>query len=166
MAQLELPRIESGVRPRGFDLRPDAAFPGNSASEGPRKPFTQDPEKGVLVFELHLDPGEDRLPDLVRRPDAPRHHAARKYELFVLRETLVTLAREGEERLALVTRQASWRAEAERYIEWTDWGEKGSRMLILSMPQRIWVRFFKSHTLRADPIHQGLFVLRISVHLA
>ena len=135
VVQLELPHIACNVNIDGFDLRPDPAFPWSEASVGPQKPFTQDPGKGVLVFELHLDPEEGvQLPNGIR----PQTKA---YELFVLRDTLVTFAREGEERLALFRRQASWRAEVERTIQWSAWGEKGSRMLDISMPQRIWVRF-------------------------
>ena len=70
------------------------------------------------------------------------HH---EYEVFVLRETLIELAREGEKRLEEQRRTkdketgeyAFWRVE--KNIPWAQWGVKGSRILDISMKRRNWV---------------------------
>ena len=66
------------------------------------------------------------------------------YELFVLRESLVDMAREGESRLIAARKdggedgQASWRVE--KTYSWAEWGEKGARMRDPTMYDRQWVR--------------------------
>ena len=140
VAQLELPRFAPGVVVSSFDVRPDPAFPPNTAqSVGQRKSFTQDPEKGVLVFDLHvLEPSDQAL-------GVEDRMTTKAYELFVLRETLVKMARDGEARLreqrglagGAAGGCAIWRVE--KTISWSDWGEKGSRMMDITMPRRNWV---------------------------
>jgi len=137
LAQLELPRFAPGVVIGSFDVRPDPAFPPNKTSLGKQKPFTQNPDKGVLVIELQvMEPADP--------PGGPQDELAPKaYELFVLRETLVDIARQGEERLRKTrsaesdNRHAYWRIE--QILSWAEWGEKGSRMMDISMLQRNWV---------------------------
>ena len=139
VAQLDLPRLAAGASISSFDVRPDPAFPRASArGVGERKGFTQDPEKGVLVFELSLsEPAGAEF--------GAQHLDQKNFELFVLRETLVLLAKEGEERL--IEQRASrsestgeyafWRVE--RTIPWAEWGEKKSRFMDMSMSRRVWV---------------------------
>jgi hypothetical protein len=137
LAQLELPRFAPGVITGSFDVRPDPAYPPNRTPAGTRKPFTQNPEKGVLVFELLvIDPAE--------APIGPQEEIGTKaYELFALRETLVDLAREGEDRLVSLRKGGSeqghalWRVE--KTFSWAEWGEQGARMLPIAMRQRNWV---------------------------
>jgi hypothetical protein len=144
VAQLELPRFAPGVVISAFDVRPDPAFPPlPKGYDGPSlvrdKAFTQNPEKGVLVFDLQIvEPRDPALP--------PAQHDGldtTSYELFVLRETLVDLAREGEDRLKRMRKQGSddglgsWRAE--RNLPWSEWGEDGSRLMDVSMRRRTWV---------------------------
>lgn len=135
LAQLELPRFAPGVIIGSFDVRPDPAFPPNR-TVGTQKPFTQNPSKGVLVFELQVSEPADP-PDLQEGTD----HKA--YELFVLRETLVELAQKGEDRLAGIRTandfgDSYWRV-VEETIPWIDWGRTGSRVMDISMLQRNWV---------------------------
>jgi hypothetical protein len=125
-----------------FDVRPDPAFPptplGDAPMLGPRKPFTQDPSKGVLVFELQMgDP-----PPEGEGPDFPT--ATTTYELFVLREYLIKLADEGQERL----RRSRLPASDENRLEvwdvlrnqfWSEWGESNARFLTQTMSTRSWV---------------------------
>ena len=136
VAQLELPRFAPGVIVGAFDVRPDPAFPPNRDSAGTRKPFTQNPEKGVLVFELQVTEHALNTP--------PEALETRAYELVVLRETLVDMAREGEKRLATIRKAAKdqveypyWRVEEN--FAWAEWGEKKARMMDMSMTQRRWV---------------------------
>lgn len=144
VAQLELPRFAPGVVISAFDVRPDPAFPPlPKGYDGPSlvrdKAFTQNPEKGVLVFDLQIvEPRDPALP--------PTQHDGldtTSFELFVLRETLVDLAKEGEDRLRRVRKQGSedgfgsWRAE--RNLPWSEWGEEGSRLMDVSMRRRTWV---------------------------
>ena len=128
VAQLELPPFDHvQVTPifiGTFDVRPDPAFPAR-----PGKPFTQDPEKGVLVFELQ-----------VMKVIGPTQLEQHGYELFVLREMLIDMARAGEKRLADVRgtddRYAVWRLE--KRMEWQDWYDR-ARIKELSMRSRNWV---------------------------
>ncbi|WVF71624.1 hypothetical protein IAT40_006432 [Kwoniella sp. CBS 6097] len=144
LAQLELPKFALGVMITAFDVRPDPAFPphqpGTSANPSPTlgkgKPFTQDPAKGVLVFDLRVVAPHDEG-QLAR-------DRKKSYELFVLRETLVQIARNGEERL-----HGAWDnggdidglgiRGVEKTIPWVDWGEKGARFMEATMKKRSWV---------------------------
>nr|XP_031857816.1 uncharacterized protein CI109_006759 [Kwoniella shandongensis]KAA5524888.1 hypothetical protein CI109_006759 [Kwoniella shandongensis] len=142
LAQLELPRFAPGVLVGAFNVRPDPAFPPRSPDSGPtlnkRKAFTQDPSKGVLVFELKV--GEP----ITEGPPIMNEMTSKSYELFVLRETLVDLAEQGEDRL-----RKAWEnggdedglgiRGVERTFVWADWGEKGARMLDRVMRRRNWV---------------------------
>lgn len=145
LAQLELPRFAAGAVVDGFDIRPDPAFPPREPgpggeSSGPRiggsKPFTQDPGKGVVVLDLQLiepaEGGEGGTGEKV------------SYELFVLRETLVDLAKAGEERLRAARDEGGTdgfeRFRVEEDIKWEDWATEGARMMDASMPTRSWVR--------------------------
>ncbi|WWC70361.1 uncharacterized protein I206_104311 [Kwoniella pini CBS 10737] len=140
LAQLQLPLFAPDVSIHAFDVRPDPAFPPPPADEvptlGKRKPFTQDPSKGVMVFELKVvGNGEDNI---------PRRERKKSYEIFVLRETLVEFARQGEERL----RQAYDNEGdldglgirgVERNVPWSEWGEEKTRMMDAVMKRRSWV---------------------------
>jgi hypothetical protein len=139
LAQLEMPRLAARAGVSSFDVRPDPPFPRSPhPGYGPRKAFTQDPEKGLLVFELKL-----------REPVGPdfgeNHLEHKEFEVFILRETLIDLACEGEKRLeeqrATKDRDtgeyAFWRVE--RNIPWAEWGLKGSRIMDISMKRRNWV---------------------------
>lgn len=121
-------------------MRPDPAFPvGKTPGVGQRKPYTQDPEKGILVFQLKVTEPPN--------PELDRAGPSRKvgYELFILRETLVKLAQEGEERIreqrgereGNAGEYAFWRVE--KTYPWSEWGEKGSRFMDISMKKRAWV---------------------------
>jgi hypothetical protein len=146
VAQLHVPPAADGAVMGSFDVRPDPAFPptpkGDEPMLGPRKPFTQDPSKGVLVFELQLgDPPPDG-----EGPDFPTNTTT--YELFVLREYLVRLASEGEERLRRSRLPASedrleiW--DVIRNLQWSEWGLENSRFLTQTMASRNWVCFLTS----------------------
>lgn len=146
LAQLDLPRFAPGATVDTFDVRPDPAFPPRvpgpgGESSGPRiggsKPFTQDPTKGVLVFELKLVEPTEGIEGITEEPDTV------PYELFVLRETLVRLAEEGEKRLK-VARESPGPDGFERWmveemIKWDDWGLKSARLMDTSMAKRYWV---------------------------
>jgi hypothetical protein len=167
VTQLELPKFAPGVIVTNFEVRPDPAFPppskdaSRSTAEslvdddderrkdrvrgvGQRKQFTQNPSKGILVFELsvhepHASYAVDANPVL-----AAGRGTNKSYELFVLRETLVGMAKEGEERLRKERNgqgdgREFRRWEVERIIPWEDWGETHSRFMDISMKKRNWV---------------------------
>jgi hypothetical protein len=143
VAQLDMPRFAPGVIVSSFDIRPDPAFAPRDPSDPnlcPHKPFTQNPGKGLVVIDLHvIEPGdnpEEMIPDLLGQESIG-------FELFILRETLVTLANEGEERLKTVRADNGadgnqpWRVVVA--LAWSEWGEHSSRMMDLSMKRRQWV---------------------------
>lgn len=144
VAQLELPTFDHvQVTPifiGAFDVRPDPAFPAR-----PGKPFTLDPERGVLVFELQ-----------VMKVIGPTQLEQHGYELFVLREMLVDLAKTGEKKLADVRgtddRYAVWRVE--QRLEWEDWYDK-ARMKELTMRNRNWVSSTFKASSPADPVRSA-----------
>jgi hypothetical protein len=141
--QLHTPPAADGAIMGSFDVRPDPAFPptpiGDAPMLGPRKPFTQDPGKGILVFDLQMgDP-----PPEGEGPDFPT--TTNTYELFVLREYLVQLATEGQERLRRsrlpsmdVDRLDVW--EVTKNQMWSEWGQSNARFLTQTMANRLWVR--------------------------
>lgn len=140
VAQLEMPRLASNVSITSFEVRPDPAFPvAPTPGVGQRKAYTQDPEKGVLVFELKVN--EPPNPELNRT--GPRVKVG--FELFVLRETLVKLAQEGEQRIreqrdardGTSGEYAFWRVE--KNFPWSEWGKKNARFQDMSMRNRAWV---------------------------
>jgi hypothetical protein len=143
LAQLELPRLAPRVIVSSFDIRPDPAFaPQKTRVPNLRstKPFTQDPEKGVIVLDLHVLEAPENV------NGAGGHFGATPnvgFEMFILRETLVGLAREGEERLREVREEnmgegnQPWRVEIG--LRWEDWGVKGCRLMDISMRRRQWV---------------------------
>lgn len=141
VAQLELPRFYERVVVSAFDVRPDPAFPAhgdsNAFGTAASKSFTQDPSKGLLVFDLQvLQPPQNGGNNQARWP-------SKSYELFLLRETLVDLAQKGEERLEKSMDQAQWDGwgnhRVEEIIPWSDWGTHGSRLMNISMKRRSWV---------------------------
>jgi hypothetical protein len=107
VVSLLLPRMRSGSMMAQMHMRPDPAFPpppSNQASLGAR-PFTQDPRRGVIVIELTMD--DDRLVMPMRvRPEF--------FEMFILRETLVQMAEEGEARLYDIWEQKAAKRAARR----------------------------------------------------
>jgi hypothetical protein len=143
VAQLHIPPVAEGAVMGSFEVRPDPAFPpspvGDQPMLGSRKPFTQDPAKGVLVFEIQL--GDPPPPGV--GPDDPANTTT-SFELFVLREYLNELASDGQERL----RRSRLKAEDENRLEiwdvlksfaWSEWGTKHARLLTQSMATRLWV---------------------------
>lgn len=141
LAQLELPRFAPNVIVNGFDVRPDPAAPISTTRGVGRysKAFTQDPYKGVLVFEIQVfEPADPQLD-----PRGPAR--AKGYELFVLRETLVDLATAGEEKLKEQRSRRKGSPSAYDYwpidetLPWAAWGEKKSRFMDISMRKRTWV---------------------------
>lgn len=148
VTQLHMPPVASGATMGQFEVRPDPAFPpiprGDQPTLGPRKPFTQDPSKGVLVFDLTL--GDPAPPGA--NPNQQTH--ANHFELFVLREFIAELATQGEERLRrsrLKTgdedRLDIW--DVALTLSWGDWGETNSRFLTQSMSNRRWVSVPQGH---------------------
>lgn len=142
VAQLHLPVFVPGCSISAFDIRPDPAFPPlpkGTPTLGERKPFTQDPGKGVLVLDIMVDPPSP-LGDGVMRDT----HNAHNYELFILRETLVEMAIQGEERI----RRSRLPKDDEQRLEvwdvaltlrWEDWGEQHARLSEMKMLARQWV---------------------------
>lgn len=150
VAQLEMPAMGSDVIVSSFDVRPDPAFPVRSASDhspriGTGPPFTQDPSKGLLVFNFSvIEPATRETPLDAHAMFQNIIDRAVDFELFVLRETLVRLGLEGEERFRQVRVGAEagyehWRVE--RVIPWREWGERGSRLEYAAMERRQWVCF-------------------------
>ncbi|KAL1410397.1 hypothetical protein Q8F55_004407 [Vanrija albida] len=137
IAKLLLPELANMTSIERFDMRPDPPFPPTSPKNqtlGRGKPFTQDPSRGVVVFEI-LVVGED-LPEF-------------SYELFVLRETFVQMAHEGEERM-----RRAWTSPRRsgvgaddmlpnavlRTYHWAEWGEQNARLQRqFQQRQRNWV---------------------------
>lgn len=149
VAQLSIPPVATGATMAQFEVRPDPAFPptprGDQPTLGPRKPFTQDPYKGVLVFDLTI--GDPRVPGADQNQQTQQNY----YELFILREYMVKLSNEGEERL----RRSRLSAEDEGRLDiwdvalnlsWAEWGESNSRLLHQSMENRRWVSFSSSNS--------------------
>jgi hypothetical protein len=129
VTKLMMPPLIDDVLVVNFHMRPDPAYPVRSASDptlGRGKPFTQDSTKGVVVSDFWLS------------------HAvpfrSRFYELFMLRETLVEMATDGEARL-----QKSWDG-GEMFdtlsVPWSNWGEHNTRLMDHVQPnRRRWVSF-------------------------
>lgn len=145
VAQLHLPLVAQGAIMGQFEVRPDPAFPplprGDQPTLGPRKPFTQDPLKGVLVFDLTL--GDPAPPGANPNQQTHQNH----FELFVLREYIVRLAQQGEDRLRRSRlgstdedRLEIW--DVSHTLSWADWGERNARFLTQSMTNRRWVGLF------------------------
>ncbi|BEI86007.1 hypothetical protein CcaverHIS002_0602940 [Cutaneotrichosporon cavernicola] len=92
VVRLLMPALRAGSMMAQMHMRPDPAFPPVPSSQTTlgSRPFTQDPRRGVIVIEMTMD--DDRLVMPMRmRPEF--------YEMFILRETLVAMADEGEARL-------------------------------------------------------------------
>lgn len=138
LAQLDLPRFAPGLHIDAFDVRPDPAAPvSKSPGLGNRsKAFTQDPSKGVLVFDISVHEPPD--------PNFDSRGLGQKvgFELFILREMLVDIALKGEKKL---TDQRGTRTAPYLYwpidetIPWASWGERNSRLMDQSMRRRTWV---------------------------
>ncbi|WVQ82207.1 hypothetical protein IAT38_004335 [Cryptococcus sp. DSM 104549] len=163
LAQLEMPRFAPGTMVFNFDVRPDPPYPprprGKEAQAqaqanagGPEptlvknKPFTQDPSCGILVFELKVQQpvavplDADEEAGLVAGADLGEG----RFELFVPRETLVNMGKEGEARLAKAYANGGdvdglGIRGVERTLAWEDWGEKGARIMDAVMRNRSWV---------------------------
>lgn len=142
IAQISIPPVATGATMGQFEIRPDPAFPptprGEEPTLGHRKPFTQDPSRGVLVFDMTL--GDPPSPEAEPNQQTYQNH----YELFVLREYINYLASGGEERL----RRSRLKSDDEERLEiwdvalnlsWAEWGEANSRFLTQSMANRLWV---------------------------
>jgi hypothetical protein len=142
VAQFNLPEFVPGELVASFDIRPDPAFPPISSDTkhtlGERKPFTQDPTKGVVVFELSVVDPPDPIIDFNRVPDGEN------FEMFMLRETLVGIANEGEERLRRSRLPLGDKDKLEvwdvaRTWKWEEWGEEHTRFTEMTMARRHWV---------------------------
>ncbi|WRT66203.1 uncharacterized protein IL334_003156 [Kwoniella shivajii] len=140
LAQLHIPQIADNVSITSFDVRPDPAFPPHQPGAGPTlgkaKPFTQNPGKGVMVFELKLVGTADGT--------TPLRERRKSYEIFVLRESLVELAIKGEERLQEAYKNGGdldglGIRGVERNMSWSEWGETNTRMMDAVMKRRSWV---------------------------
>lgn len=122
LTRLLIPELSAGSSLDHFHMRPDPAFPPadpNGPTLGRGKPFTQDPVRGVVAIELSLS-------DESMRPQ--------EYEMFILREKLVEMANEAEERL-----RESWEAGEEFEaveLSWSEWGEEHARLMPQVQQQR------------------------------
>ncbi|EIW70779.1 hypothetical protein M231_02565 [Tremella mesenterica] len=136
VAQLELPAFVQGASVGGFDVRPDPPFPPSKPDPGSgiklQKPFTQDPKKGVLVFELQVT---EATPAGFQGDDVD----GTSFELFILREMLVELGEKGEERW-----RRSWTERDFGFwnvletLEWDVWASR-ARLQEVTMTRRNWV---------------------------
>lgn len=142
VAQLSIPPVAPGATMAQFEVRPDPAFPpiprGDQPTLGPRKPFTQDPYRGVLVFDLTI--GDPPVPGAEPNQQTEQNY----YELFILREYMVDLSNKGEERLRRARLSAGDEERLEIWdvaqnLSWAEWGEQNSRLLNQSMENRRWV---------------------------
>ncbi|WVO16342.1 hypothetical protein L204_104017 [Cryptococcus depauperatus] len=142
LAVLEMPELREQMEVIEFEIRPDPPFPPKTPSGSheltlvKNKPFTQDPNKGIVIFNLGLQETFTTGPHVM---NTVRHYP---FELFVLRETLVQLGQDGENRL-----RSTWQGDTsglgvrgvQRNYKWTEWGEKGARMIDKVMSKRSWV---------------------------
>ena len=151
LVQLELPPFAPGVVVTAFDVRPDPAYPPRRYDRFDTVPslcvskeFTQDPAKGVLVFEVQvMEPNEDS-------PNGPM--SSRSFEMFVLRESLVSMAEQGEDRLrsARAVDDGFVNGRVEVALPWNQWGIRHSRILDATMRRRNWVGHPVLHSRGAD----------------
>ncbi|WVW83722.1 hypothetical protein I302_105743 [Kwoniella bestiolae CBS 10118] len=140
LAQLQLPPFAEDVSIHAFDVRPDPAFPPNTGpgpTLGKTKPFTQNPSKGVMVFELKVVGNSEN-------ENIPIRDRKRSYEIFILRETLVDFAVRGEERLKEAYANGGdfdglGIRGVERNVPWSEWGEENTRFMDAVMKRRSWV---------------------------
>lgn len=126
LTRLLFPSI-SGKLVHQLHMRPDPPFPPNQGGLG-NKPFGLDPRTGVLVIELQLD---EYIPLRRIHLGVPE-----KYEIFVLRSTLVDMAEEAE---ASWLGQLGTREYPPQVLTWEEWGEDKARMMEPTMPLRQWV---------------------------
>lgn len=138
VARLRIPEIAPGASLENFHMRPDPSAippPADAPTLGRGKPFTLDPARGVVVIEMTI--GSDDTDEPIHLQNAHTEN----FELFILRETLVNLAEEGEAR-----RRRDWAkfgpgAEPDaRVYEWDQWGEEHARLLpAVQTLRRQWV---------------------------
>ncbi|OWT41772.1 hypothetical protein C362_00133 [Cryptococcus neoformans Bt1] len=146
VAVLEMPTLQEDVKVTEFDVRPDPAYPPRpeQTKDGEveytllkHKPFTQDPLKGILVFDYHL---QERITMDPNTRDVVRNWP---FVVFVRRETLVKLGQEGEKRLEQAWESGSVLKMGVRDVQqtfaWDEWGEKEARMMDRIMTIRSWV---------------------------
>lgn len=137
LKRLGLPRFAPGVTLNAFEVRPDPAFAPLRADQpakfGTRKPFTQDPAKGVLVFDISAQEPEMTFPFGNFGIPLPLHHGGqmRLYELFVLREYMNDAVESAL--------QSESTEDSVPTTIWEDWGEEHSRMNPTTMSRRTWV---------------------------
>lgn len=175
VAVLEMPTLQEDVRVTEFDVRPDPAYPPRpeQTKDGEveytllkHKPFTQDPSKGILVFDYRL---QERIAMDPNTRDVVRNWP---FEVFVRRETLVKLGQEGEKRLKQAWESGSVLKmgvrDVQQTLTWDEWGEKGARMMDKIMTIRSWVSCFLNMyllNLQTDRDNfLGLFMLRLPIH--
>jgi hypothetical protein len=142
LARLGLPEFNHSVHIESFDVRPDPAFPNRPNGDddrGPPRPFTLDPYKGVLAFSFSLEYWIDTPPAINVEPRVEES----SLELFVLRETLLDMIRDGEERLIKARETDGKGAEffrVERTYHWAEWGEANTRIKLAAQKEkRRWV---------------------------
>lgn len=143
LAQLNLPVLAINVSMATFSVRPDPAYPAPGPA-GPsltrhRKHFTQDPSRGLLVFDLQMSRSVPGVPDGVFGQNMEYFGC----ELFVLRETLVRFAEDGERRMRSSVQASGegWfqRWNIEKVYSWEEWGQTQARLLDVAMKRRNWV---------------------------
>ena len=143
VAQLDLPAFAPGVVVAAFDVRPDPPYPVNRSRNDPtltsEKPFTQDPGHGVLVFQFFVSEPHEHVGE--GQVNFEEHIVqSQSFELFMLREYAVQMAKEGEDRL-----RRTWSEPDYGYwnvlqaVRWSDWGENRTRLMEESMRRRSWV---------------------------
>ncbi len=132
VARVAMPEVVPGAVIATFDVRPDPAFPPVKTANTPRvgqgKSFTQDPTKGVLVFEMQVS----EVNEANNVPFSP------KFEMYVLRETFVEMALDGEKLLSQARLNGVNQIEVET-LHWRDWGVSGARFHDATMERRNWV---------------------------
>lgn len=132
-----LPELADGMIYDQVDIRPDPPFPARAMPSvlGATKPFTEDPDKGLLSFGLRISQDDDQGPLLTG-----------DMTLFVKKETLVDLA---ESRDAAYEREykgvrgvnvESWHPDELPYrvMRSHEWMEEHSRLVDRPM-SRSWV---------------------------
>ncbi|WWC89487.1 uncharacterized protein L201_004411 [Kwoniella dendrophila CBS 6074] len=142
LCQLQLPLFENSVSVTAFDVRPDPPFPPNDHDIGDkfRKPFTQNSNKGIMVFELKvIGHGNQNVPD-----NLPRRERQKSYEIFILREFLIEQAEKGENRLKQAYENGGdldglGIRGVEKNLNWDNWGKDNTRFLDAVMKRRSWV---------------------------
>lgn len=132
-----LPELADGMIYDQIDIRPDPPFPARAmpSALGRTKPFTEDPDKGLLSFGLRISQDDDQGPLLTG-----------DMTLFVRKESLVAIAdakdaaHRAEYRGAIGSGPESWHPLEVKYrvMEPQEWMVEHSRLVNRPM-SRSWV---------------------------